>query len=151
MVVVFVLMQLIVPSRTNPPVLPGHDLFATNPPPREIGLMLRAACYDCHSHETRWPWYSHVAPLSWGIAHDVNEGRESLDFSDWPHDDPDAIARRFDDMSQQLEEGAMPMRKYTLLHPEARLTPEQKKELIQWLDDQVAKLVDKGTNKNAAQ
>ena len=74
LVAVFVLLQFTSPPRTNPPVAPGHDLLATNPPPPEIAALLHNACYDCHSDETRWPWYSHIAPVSWLVADDVNTG-----------------------------------------------------------------------------
>jgi len=61
LVVVFVLLQFTNPPRTNPPAAPGHDLMATNPPPTQIAVLLHSACYDCHSYETRWPWYSRIA------------------------------------------------------------------------------------------
>ena len=94
LVAVFALLQLTNPPRTNPPVVPGHDLMDTNPPPPEIAARLRAACYNCHSHETKWPWYSHVAPVSWLVAGDVTRGRERLDFSDWPRALPERAAKR---------------------------------------------------------
>ena len=79
LVAAFLLLQLKNPPRTNPPIV--SDLMATNPPPPQIAAMLHAACYDCHSHETKWPWYSHLAPMSWLVANDVNEGRNNLDLS----------------------------------------------------------------------
>ena len=97
--VVFVLLQLTNPARTNPPVV--NDLMATNPPPPEIAAMLHAACYDCHSYETKWPWYSHIAPVSWLIASDVNGARRKVNFSDWPSGQPDWEARRLEDMSDE--------------------------------------------------
>jgi hypothetical protein len=70
----FALLQLTNPARTNPKVV--SDLMTGNPPPPKIAAMLHSACYDCHSNETRWPWYSHIAPMSWLIAGDVKEGRD---------------------------------------------------------------------------
>jgi hypothetical protein len=125
-------MQFINPARTNPPLPPGGDISATNPPP-QIAALLHAACYDCHSYETKWPWYSHVAPVSWLLVSDVNGGRERLNFSDWPKDSERA-AKKMDRMSEELDYKEMPPAKYTLLHPEARLTPDQRKQLMQWLD-----------------
>jgi len=69
LVVGFGLLQFTNPARTNPPVV--NDLPATNAPPH-VAALLRAACYDCHSYESKWPWYSHIAPVSWLIAQDVN-------------------------------------------------------------------------------
>jgi hypothetical protein len=140
LVVVFGLLQLTNPARTNPPVEPGHDLSATNAPPPQIAARLQAACYDCHSDETKWPWYSRVAPVSWLVADDVKRGRERLNFSDWPHDHPDWAARRWEDISEQLDYREMPPAKYTLMHPQARLTDGQRQGLIQWADQEAAKL-----------
>ena len=146
LVVVFALLQLTNPPRTNPPVAPGHDLLATNAPPPQIAALLHAACYDCHSYETKWPWYSHIAPVSWLVASDVKGGRERLNFSDWPHDQPERAAKRLERISEELDYKDMPPAKYTLLHPEARLTDGQRQELIQWADEEAARLKAAATN-----
>jgi hypothetical protein len=131
LVVVFGLLQLINPARTNPPVV--NDLAATNPPPPEVTALLRAACYDCHSHETKWPLYSRIAPSSWLVVSDVNEGRRHLDFSAWPTD-PAAVAKKLERINEMLDYREMPPKKYTLLHPEARLTDAQRQQLMDWSD-----------------
>lgn len=131
LLVVFGLLQLTNPARTNPPVV--HDMMTGNPPPPEVAAMLKTACYDCHSDETRWPWYSHLAPVSWTVVGDVNEGRRHINFSDWPQD-AKAAARKFEHMSDELDDGDMPPAKYTLIHRDARLTDAQKNQLEQWLD-----------------
>ena len=131
LIVVFGLLQLTNPARTNPPVV--NDLSATNAPPPQITALLRAACYDCHSHETKWPLYSRIAPASWLVVSDVNEGRKHLDFSAWPAD-PAAIAKKLDRINEVLDYRKMPPKKYTLLHPEARLTDAQRKQLMDWSD-----------------
>ena len=127
----FVALQFTNPARTNPPVI--HDLAATNPPPAEITALLRAACYDCHSYETKWPLYSRIAPSSWLVVQDVNEGRTHLNFSDWPTDN-EHIAKKLDRINEVLDYKEMPPKKYTLLHPEARLTAAQIKQLMDWTD-----------------
>ena len=139
LVAVFALLQLTNPARTNPPVAPGGDISATNPPPPQIAALLHAACYDCHSDETRWPWYSHVAPVSWLLASDVNEGRRHMNLSDWPQDSERA-ARKLERMSEELDYKEMPPAKYTLLHPEARLTADQREQLIHWADQEAERL-----------
>jgi hypothetical protein len=133
----FALLQLTNPPRTNPPVV--SDFIATNAPPPQIAAMLRAACYDCHSSETRWPWYSRVAPMSWLIANDVKEGRKHLNLSDWPHD-PTRAAKRLENMSDEIGSGEMPLAKYTKIHADARLTESQRKELTDWLDAEATRL-----------
>ena len=146
LVVVFALLQLTNPARTNPPILPGHEVSATNAPPQQIAALLRAACYDCHSYETKWPWYSRVAPMSWLIASDVRGGRARVNFSDWPNDHPNWAARRWERISERLDYREMPPAKYTLMHPEARLTDDQRKELIQWADGEAERLKAAVTN-----
>lgn len=127
----FALLQLTNPARTNPAVV--HDLAATNAPPAEITALLRAACYDCHSYETKWPLYARIAPSSWLVASDVDEGREHLNFSDWPTND-ERIAKKLDRINEVLDYKEMPPKKYTLLHPEARLTDAQIKKIMDWTD-----------------
>jgi Haem-binding domain len=134
----FALLQLTNPARTNPPVV--SDLMASNPPPPQVAGMLHAACYDCHSSETRWPWYSHIAPMSWLIANDIKEGRENMNLSDWPNDNPMRAAKRLENMSDEVSSGEMPPKKYTTIHIDARLTEVQRKELTGWLDAEAARL-----------
>jgi hypothetical protein len=134
----FALLQLTNPTRTNPTVI--SDLMATNVPPPKVAAMLHAACYDCHSSETRWPWYSRVAPMSWLIANDVKEGRENLNLSDWPNDNPMRAAKRLENMSDEVGSGEMPLKKYTKIHTDARLTESQRKELTDWLDAEATRL-----------
>jgi hypothetical protein len=136
----FALLQFTNPARTNPPSPPGGDISATNPPPPQIAALLHTACYDCHSDETKWPWYGHVAPASWLVVSDVNDGRERLNFSDWPHALPERAAKRLERISEELDYKNMPPAKYTIIHADARLTDGQRKALIQWADDTAAKL-----------
>ncbi len=143
LVIGFALLQLTNPARTNPPVV--RDLAATNAPSTEITGLLRAACYDCHSYETKWPLYSRIAPASWLVAYDVNEGREHFNFSDWPAE-PDRAAKKFDRITEVLDYQEMPPKKYTALHPEARLTEAQRKLLMDWSDAAASKLRDSSTN-----
>jgi hypothetical protein len=114
--------------------------MASNRPPSQVAAMLHAACYDYHSSETRWPWYSRVAPMSWLIANDVKEGRENLNLSGWPNDNPMRAAKRLENMSDEVSSGEMPPKKYTTIHIDARLTEVQRKELTGWLDAEAARL-----------
>lgn len=75
------------------------------------------ACFDCHSNETVWPWYSYIAPVSWLVQRDVDEGREELNFSEWNRPQEEA-----EESAETVREGSMPPRTYLLTHPEARLT-----------------------------
>ena len=120
------LMQMVPVEKTNPSV--ESDVGA----PPEVTSILRSACYDCHSHETRWPWYAKVAPASWLLARHVEKARGDLNFSQWPRMDLEALEHSFHDIEEQLEKGKMPLRSYKWLHPEARLTEAQRAVLLQW-------------------
>ncbi len=137
LVVAFVLLQFTNPPRTNPPVI--SNMLSKDPPPPQIAAMLHASCYDCHSYETKWPWYSHIAPVSWLIASDVNDGRRDMNLSDWPGD-PLRAAKRLEDMSEKIGYDEMPPKQYALIHADARLTAAQRKELTDWLDAEAARL-----------
>ena len=105
--------QFIPVKRTNPAVVSDFD----GPP--EVKAILKRSCYDCHSHETEWPWYSHVAPVSWLVVHDVKEGREHLNFSNWePLKD---IVWIHQEICREVAEGEMPLKIYLLMHADAEI------------------------------
>lgn len=144
--IVLLALQATNPARTNPAIAPGADLMATNPPSPEVAALLHAACYDCHSYETTWPWYAHIAPASWLVVSDVNEGREHLNFSAWPHADPARAAKKLDRINEVLDYREMPPAKYTLIHVNARLTDAQRQSLLDWSDAAAKKLRPAETN-----
>ncbi|HEY5658988.1 MAG TPA: heme-binding domain-containing protein [Myxococcota bacterium] len=118
--------QLIPAIRTNPAV------ESEVPAPEEVRQVLRNACYDCHSHETRWPWYGHVAPFSWLVMHDVSEAREHLNFSAWGRYDARKQRKKLDEIWEEVEDGEMPLWYYLPFHPEARLSESDKQRLRAW-------------------
>jgi hypothetical protein len=113
-------------NQANPPVVkePAWDLPATR-------ALVKRVCFNCHSHETAWPWYAKIAPVSWLIYHDVTEGREELNFSQW-HDgklqgeNPGYIRLK-------VLANTMPPIQYRLMHPEARMNAAEKQQLIDGL------------------
>ena len=131
------LSQLFVPDRTNPPVVAGRDLLASNTPPAEVVGLLRSACYDCHSHETRWPWYTRVSPMSWWIADHIQDGRKELNFSDWPYDRPRRMRSNLRNIATEVENKTMPLPSYTWIHKESRLSQQQRQLLIDWAEKQI--------------
>ena len=114
-------------NHTNPPVVqePSWDSAAT----RELA---QRACFDCHSNETVWPWYSNIAPVSWLVQRDVDEGREKLNFSEWQNA---SKFEKLDEISEVVLEGEMPPFTYYPTHPEARLSDQEKQQLAQGLQN----------------
>ena len=129
--VIFAAIQLFNPSHENPPVT--ADFITAVHPPTPVAAALRAACYDCHSHETVWPLYSRIAPVSWLIASDVTEGRKHLNFSTWSAE-PARAAKNLDRINEVIDYHEMPPAKYTLLHSAARLTESQRREVLDWTE-----------------
>ncbi len=129
-------LQFANPPHENPPVAPGHDVMAGDPPPPAIAALLKNSCYDCHSFETKWPWYSYIAPLSWSVMRDVNAARARMNFSDWPHGDVPRARKRWRHIAEEVQSGEMPLSSYTWLHRQARLNAQQREELVQWAEAQ---------------
>jgi len=121
-------------EQANPPV--SADIA----PPPEIAKLLWRACYDCHSNETRWPWYAEVAPVSWLVAHDVAEGRKELNLSTWDAYETKKRRRKLKESAAEIAEGEMPPWYYKLVHGEARLTEAELATLRQWFESERDKL-----------
>ncbi|HLX05232.1 MAG TPA: heme-binding domain-containing protein [Candidatus Binatus sp.] len=124
--------QLVRPARSNPAV--QADLSA----PPVVKEALERGCYDCHSNQTRWPWYSAVAPFSWWIHHDVEEGRRRLNFSSWTDytSDPGTEDQKLDEVTRLIASGAMPPWYYLAMHPQARLTSGERIAIARWIADE---------------
>jgi len=123
-VILLVAMQFVPITRINPP----ERSEASRPP--EVQALLQRACYDCHSNETRWPWYSYIAPVSFLIARDVREGRRELNFSIWNQYNQGRKMRKFKEIVEQLEKGNMPQWYYVLIHAEAKLSDGEREAII---------------------
>jgi hypothetical protein len=119
-------MQLVRCEHTNPEVT--ADIQA----PADVKAILRRACYDCHSNESVWPWYSQVAPVSWLVARDVRDGRKHLNFSDWGKKSETVRGKKQAEAGEEIRTGEMPMSIYVPLHPNAKLTDGDKAILDAW-------------------
>ena len=111
-------------DHSNPPVAAEPQWNAP-----ETRALAQRACFDCHSNETRWPWYSNVAPISWLVQADVDEGRQVLNFSDWTRGYEEA-----QESGETVRNQSMPPRSYLMLHPEAKLSEAERQQLAAGLD-----------------
>ena len=128
LVILFGVIQLIpgMVNRNNPPV---ESDIPTSP---EVKAVLKKACYDCHSNESKWPWYSYVAPVSWLVSHDVQEAREEMNFSIWNSYEPKEQAEMHEDCWEMVSKNEMPLWFYVPLHPEAKLSEEDRMLIKNW-------------------
>ena len=119
-----------------------NDLLANNDVPENIESLLRASCYDCHSNESVYPWYSYVAPVSYLISKDTREGRHHLNFSEWEKMDSIEKAEALEDIAEEVEEGEMPMKIYPIMHSNARLSDADRNAIADWAEQMGEELFD---------
>jgi cytochrome c551/c552 len=131
--IVFVGLQFLRVELDNPEVDKSIEFATIANPPADVQQILKAACYDCHSHETVYPWYSHVAPVSWIIGDHVHVGRDELNFSVWGEYSVGRQDHKLEEMIEEVEEGEMPEKSYVIMHAESDLTEEQKETLFSWI------------------
>ena len=128
-----ILIQFILVDKTNPPVDVNNDFITVTKARAEIAAVLKNACYDCHSNETKYPWYFNVAPVSWWAKDHVNDGRKHLNYSIWNSYNKERQNHKLEEMYSEVEEDEMPLSSYTIMHGDAKLTDEQKAALTEWL------------------
>jgi hypothetical protein len=126
MALILIAIQFIPVNRTNPPVTAGLDA------PMEVITVFKKSCYNCHSNETVWPWYSNIAPISWLISSDVKDGRSHLNFSKWGEFSRKDIVKMKEGIWEEIEKGKMPLSKYIFMHPEAELNQKEMDLIKEW-------------------
>jgi predicted Fe-S protein YdhL (DUF1289 family) len=129
LVIIFVIMQFFRIDKTNPPIVEANDFLVVNSTPPEVAKIIKASCYDCHSNQSVYPWYTNIAPVSWFIKHHIDEGREHFNFSDWNLYSSKDKVHILEECAEEVEEGEMPLKTYTLMHGDAKLSKEQKELL----------------------
>jgi len=126
LIVILIAIQFIPVDKTNPPVTAELDA------PMEVITVFKKSCYDCHSNETVWPWYSNIAPASWFVAADVKEAREHLNFSEWGNLSRKDIVKMKEEIWEEIKKEKMPLWKYSILHPDASPTQKDKSLIKDW-------------------
>ena len=126
--------QFVRPARTNPPTDPSRTLAAHTTIPSEAADVLDRACRDCHSNDTRWPWYTNVAPVSWYVIDHVNHGRRHFNYSDWSRYDPHEAEGLLKNACALARKESMPLPAYVRMHAAARLSDRDIAALCDWTD-----------------
>ncbi len=132
--VVLVAIQFVRPAKNADWHRSDDDIFESHPASDEIRDLIHESCYDCHSNQTRYPWYAEIQPVSWWLASHVSDGKAELNFSEFARYSTQRAARKLDKCDEELDDDAMPLPSYRWMHPKARLTAEQKRALEAWFD-----------------
>lgn len=115
-----------------PNVSAQDDLLVVNDTPERVKHLLKVACYDCHSNETRFPWYNNIVPVQWWLANHINEAKRHLNFSAWGTYSQKRVNHKIKECIELIDAEEMPLTSYTITHADARLTIEDRMLLTEW-------------------
>lgn len=119
-------------DKSTKPIDPSKDFISLTSPSTDVNQLLKTTCYDCHSNQPTFPWYTNIAPISWWIKHHIDEGCRHLNFSEWGAFTPKRKHHKLEECIEMLENSEMPMSSYTWMHNEAKLTDAQRLLLVNW-------------------
>ena len=138
LVVAIVLVIQVIPVERNvSTVPPGQSFEKTEKVPANVAAILKVSCYDCHSNNTRYPWYSVLQPGTWFMARHIKKGKEELNFDEFNNYSKRRKKAKIKSIISQIEKEEMPLKSYLLLHPDAGLTPNKKKVLLQFFQSEL--------------
>ncbi|HYK45198.1 MAG TPA: heme-binding domain-containing protein [Parafilimonas sp.] len=135
LIVVLIVIQFFRPEKNIHAQPQPANISSVYPVPANVDSILVKACDDCHSNNTRYPWYNNIQPVAWWLNHHVHEGKEELNFDEFA---TYTVARKYDkikEIKKNVDEGEMPLSSYTLIHKDARLTDAEKQALISWSEN----------------
>ena len=130
---VFALIQFKVIDKSPIEINPESDFLMIEQAPKEVVELLKTSCYDCHSNQTHYPWYSNIAPVSWWLKGHIDHGREKLNFSEWDSYTPDQGDNLKIKSADMIEKKWMPILTYKIIHKDSRLNDEPMEVLVDWL------------------
>lgn len=131
---VLIFIQFIKPVKNQSDAVTPNDIFANFQTADSTKQLIRTACYDCHSNNTVYPWYAEIQPISWWLADHVKEGKSELNFSEFAIYKPKKADHKLEEVIEMIQEGEMPLKSYTLIHANAKLSDGQKKAIITWAE-----------------
>jgi Haem-binding domain len=142
LVIGFVIIQFIRPDFTNPPINQADTLEATTQVPENVQAILNRSCADCHTNNTKYPWYSYIQPSAWFLAHHIEEGRAELNLSSWKTSAPARQRRKLGEICEQVQTKEMPLPSYLWIHWDAKMSDVDIKTLCDWTVAEQAKIVE---------
>jgi hypothetical protein len=139
-VVGLIVAQFIRPNFSNPPVVPSETLAASTELPNDVQRVLSRSCNDCHSNETRYPWYSKVTPFNWFLADHVEDGRKEMNLSVWNTYSPKKKIKKLEEICEQVEQAEMPLPSYLWIHRDAVMADGDAQLLCSWAKAESARI-----------
>jgi hypothetical protein len=133
-IIFLVVFQFVQPMKNQSEGLSDADISYVHPIPASVHQTLVNKCYDCHSNNTRYPWYFNIQPIGWWLAAHIHDGKEHLNFSDFKNYPPNKAAHKLEEIEEVMEDGSMPLKAYTMFHQEAALSVAEKKAIHEWLE-----------------
>lgn len=140
-IVFLVAIQFIHPARNIAAGASPGDISTLHPVPDSVAVVLRKACYDCHSNNTRYPWYFNIQPVAWWMSDHINEGKHELNFSEFANYPVNRQVKKLKRTVQEVQKGDMPLNSYTWIHKDAVLTDQEKNLVIDWAKGLSAEIV----------
>jgi Haem-binding domain len=128
----FVILQFFRPKKNISEAASANDITKAYAVPTNVVASLQTSCYDCHSNNTKYPWYSHIQPVAWWLADHIEEGKKEINFNEFASYSPRRQYKKFKEINTQLEEDEMPLQSYTIIHGNAKLSKEQKVQIYNW-------------------
>lgn len=141
-ILAFIVIQFFRPDRTTSEAYEENHITKMMNVPDNVHQILKRSCFDCHSDHTRWPWYSNIAPASWLVAKDVRYGRAKMNFSQWGKMSEGKREARLESICDEISDDEMPLKKYLLLHSDAKLSRQDKDILCNWVEAELKKIED---------
>ncbi len=132
LLIIFIAIQFIRPARNKSGGISANDISTKYPVPDSIQAILKVACNDCHSNNTRYPWYAEIQPVAWWLNSHIKDGKRGLNFSEFTSYRIKKQFRRLDDINELVKKNEMPLSSYSLIHTDAKLSDRQKLALANW-------------------
>lgn len=132
LLIALVLIQFIRPERNISEVPSANDIRVHHAVPAEVESILKRACFDCHSNNTNYPWYTNIQPVGWWLQNHINEGKEELNFSEFAAYSPKKADHKLEEVVELVEEKEMPLESYTWVHKDAVLNAQEIETLVNW-------------------
>jgi hypothetical protein len=130
---IVLLMQVMQPTKNQSDTRSENDISKTYAMPAGVHEILVEKCYDCHSNNTKYPWYIHIQPIGWWMASHIEEGKEHLDFSEFKTYPAKRANHKLEEVSEEITKGHMPIASYLWIHPETKITAAEKESITAWI------------------